>query len=153
METTTWTTGRLPVRIEGKISPEPTSGCWLWTAAVLPDGYAALWNGRRMAKAHRVIYELLRGPVPVGLDLDHLCRVRCCVNPDHLEPVTRRENIRRGVGPVAAHMAKTHCIYGHPFSGSNLIVYSSKPHHRRCRICTARHGRNYYLSARASGKR
>lgn len=72
--------------------------------------------------AHRRIYEMLRGPVPDDLTLDHLCRVRHCVNPAHLEPVSNRENVLRGVGPTAENARRTHCRRGHPFAGKNLIL-------------------------------
>lgn len=71
------------------------SDCWLWTGYVAAGGYGEFHLAGRTRKAHRVAYELLVGPVPEGLDLDHLCRVRRCVNPEHLEPVTRQENLRR----------------------------------------------------------
>jgi hypothetical protein len=76
---------------------EPNSGCWLWVGTWTSDGYPHIWNGVRKAneRAHRVSYELYVGLIPEGFTIDHLCRVRCCVNPDHLEPVTRAENIKR----------------------------------------------------------
>ena len=94
------------------------SGCWLWTASVRPSGYGQIWTRtvegrRRLLSAHRAVWEAARGPVPDGLDLDHLCRVRTCVNPDHLEPVTRKTNILRGLAPAAANARKTVCDKGH----------------------------------------
>lgn len=90
-----------------------TEECWLWTAAVDKAGYGRF--GDRYA--HRYVYELKVGPVPQGLQIDHLCRVRHCVNPDHLEPVTQRENILRSPISVAAVNArKTHCPRGHRYS-------------------------------------
>src|SRR4051812_35687163 len=84
-----------------KIFPEPMSGCWLWTGALNYNGYGTYsWaeeDGRHTYLAHRLVYIIERGPIPDGLQLDHLCRLRCCVNPDHLEPVTSGENARRGV--------------------------------------------------------
>ena len=83
------------------VSPEPMSGCWLWTGNVDRGGYARFnipaeprW---KLASAHRTSYEIFKGPIPEGLDIDHLCRVRCCVNPAHLEAVTTQENVIRGV--------------------------------------------------------
>jgi len=86
-----------------------------------------------MRQAHRVLYEWTVGPVPAGLELDHLCRVRRCVRPSHLEPVSRRENLLRGVTIPAAHVAKTHCPAGHPYVGANLEL---RPRgYRVCRTC------------------
>lgn len=86
----------LSARIEGKIERVTESGCWIWTAHCHNKGYGVVSVDRKMRLAHRMAYELTYGQVQKGLDLDHLCRVRCCVNPAHLEPVTRLENVRRG---------------------------------------------------------
>lgn len=110
-------------------------GCWI------PDGhrnngYAIFTFNGASSMAHRASWELLVGPIPEGLQLDHLCRVRACVNPDHLEPVTQRENTLRGVSPVAENARKTHCPQGHPFAGSNLRVEKAKyGSARRCLTC------------------
>src|SRR4051812_13783907 len=88
----------LAERLMGRVSMEPFSGCWLWTGTLTDHGYGILENGHGAGKgAHVVSYELHVGKIPEGLELDHLCRVRCCVNPRHLEPVTHYENMRRGV--------------------------------------------------------
>ena len=121
-------------RFETKYTPEPNSGCWIWDAAIDRKGYGRFQLNGRNAKASRVSYEMFVGPIPDGLTLDHLCRVRCCVNPLHLEPVTNRENIRRG--NTGQHNAvKTHCPQGHPYSGDNLVVH--KNGWRKCRACKA----------------
>lgn len=86
------------------------SGCWLWQSVIGKDGYGKFaTSGTTKPLAHRIAYELFVGPIPEGLQIDHLCRVRRCVNPEHLEPVTQLENVRRGIWAQA-----THCKYGHP---------------------------------------
>jgi len=113
---------------------DDTGDCWLWTGTISVNGYGHLtWNGKTV-RAHRFIYEALIGEVPVGLELDHLCRVRHCVNPRHLEPVTRQENVRRGVSPAAINAAKERCIRGHDLSGSNLYERPDGGG-RQCRAC------------------
>lgn len=77
---------------------DEATGCWIWQLAKMRNGYGQKWDGKRLVSAHRWHYEQVHGPVPVELDLDHLCRHRDCVNPAHLEPVTRLENVRRGAG-------------------------------------------------------
>ena len=113
---------------------ERTESCWLWTAALnMPEemnGGYGYWNNR---VAHRLAYEQLVGPIPEGMVLDHLCRVRRCVNPEHLEVVDRRTNNRRGVGFAGQNAAKTHCPQGHPYSEENLVNLASG--FRRCKQC------------------
>lgn len=105
------------------------NGCWLWTGARSSNGYGAVSIGGRVVGAHRAVYELLAGPIPAGLQLDHLCRVRRCVNPAHLEPVTARENQLRGV-----HGLKTHCPAGHPYDEENTYIHPGRGV-RDCRLC------------------
>nr|WP_202546322.1 HNH endonuclease signature motif containing protein [Streptomyces sp. SID2119] len=114
--------------------PADEIGCLLWTAHLKSSGYGEFTAyGRRNVPAHRFAYELLVGPIPSGLHLDHLCRERRCVRPDHLEPVTPGENVRRGEGVSAINARKTVCPQGHPLSGENLY---RKPDGRRvCRAC------------------
>lgn len=111
--------------------------CWLWTGNLEIGGYATLTiseNGRKIPRrVHRIMYEMFRGKIPPGMKLDHLCRVRHCVNPNHLEIVTDRENILRGNGVSAKNYAKTHCKRGHSLAGYNLIVRSGGG--RQCRTC------------------
>ena len=111
------------------------SGCWLWLHYVNASGYGywtKLINGRRHL-AHRVMYESRYGKIPTNLQLDHLCRNRRCVNPDHLEPVTARENILRGVGLAAKNAAKKICKRGHKLSGRNIYNCRGARHCRSCR--------------------
>ena len=113
---------------------EKTVGCWIWTACKTKFGYGWFQMGRQAGPrlAHRLAYESAVGPVPEGLTLDHLCRNRACVNPAHLEPVSRGTNVLRGVGFSAENARKTHCSSGHPYSGDNL---DRRPKSRRCREC------------------
>lgn len=106
-------------RFWAKVDKEGPGGCWLWAAYVNPDGYGEFWpTTDRHVGAHRYSYELNVGPIPEGLHIDHLCRVRNCVNPAHLEPVTCRENLLRGDTFQAANAAKTHCPQGHPYDST-----------------------------------
>ena len=113
------------------------SGCWLWVAGT-SSGYGRFYlNPRRRAtRAHRVAYEALIGPIPDGLTIDHLCRVRHCVNPSHMEPVTSRENTLRGNGPTAVHARQTYCRRGHEFTFENTYMEGRNKKRRRCRICS-----------------
>lgn len=97
--------------------------CWTWIGGTFTEGYGAFSPaaGRRV-RAHRYAYELVVGPIPEGLVLDHLCRNILCVNPAHLEPVTSGENVLRGEGPPAKRARQTHCKRGHPLSGPNLHI-------------------------------
>ena len=130
------------VILDGPIHRPELGPCWIWTASLNHAGYGWFWYDGRARLAHRVAYEALIGPIPAGLEPDHLCWTPACVNPHHLEPVTRAENAKRGNtglipgALVAARMrAKTHCPQGHEYSGDNL--YLSPKGYRSCRTCTA----------------
>lgn len=118
-----------------------TDSCWLFEGW-LQRGYGLVRNGKgRKMPAHRTAYEFYIGPVPDGLCLDHLCRVRNCVNPAHLEPVTVAENNRRGLGWSGRNVAKTHCPQGHPYDDQNTIRLQRGG--RRCRACNREQLRAY----------
>lgn len=103
--------------------------CWIWKAGKTRWGYGRIRIDGKRRYAHRLPYEDIHGPIPSGLEPDHLCRVRCCVNPDHLEPVTPLENAQRGI-----RHTKTHCIRGHALSGTNLLL-KRNGRQRNCRQC------------------
>lgn len=112
---------------------DKTDTCWNWT------GYLNLGYGVFKSKrAHRVAYEHLVGPIPEGLVIDHLCRNRACVNPEHMEPVTNKENVLRGIGPSAQAARLTHCVNGHELKPENLNILTSKKTRlkRRCGACS-----------------
>jgi hypothetical protein len=113
-------------------------GCWLWRASTSHGGYGqvnrGMPDGPRNTGAHRVAYELVKGPIPAGMHIDHLCRMPLCVNPAHLEAVTPRENMLRGRSPWADEARRTHCPLGHPYDEQNTIL--RRDGSRRCRVCT-----------------
>lgn len=123
-----------------------TSGdCWLWAGYVKPNGYATFYpgGGNHIPKVyvHRFAYEAFRGPIPEGFEVDHLCNIRHCVNPDHLEAVTKRENLdrrnathgwRRLPPPGRPRRLRTHCKHGHPFDEGNTYWHGG---YRYCRTC------------------
>lgn len=120
---------RLPDRFWAKVVPEPNSGCYLWTAAVMGKGYGYFhWDGRNQG-AHRVAYSILVGPIPEGFEVDHHCQTPLCVNPTHLEVVTSRENKRRQA------TRRTSCKEGHLFTLES--TYTTSAGYRVCRTCHA----------------
>lgn len=139
----TWPRQPLAERLLSRYTVDEETGCWLWTGNINSQGYGLILpNGsNQRLRAHRAMYELLVGPIPEGLTLDHLCHSadascvggsscqhRRCVNPAHLEPVTRGENVRRGAPPK-----RTHCPKGHPYDEAN--TYRRKSGGRVCRTC------------------
>jgi HNH endonuclease len=121
--------------------PEPNTGCWIWIGKRRRNGYGEASNPQRLA--HRVIYELMHGKIPRGLQIDHLCRNRWCVNPSHLEPVTIKENLRRGMGSTGIGFRSITCMRGH--------AYKPKRHRngtRHCQTCNTLHQRHRYYQNR-----
>ncbi len=110
--------------------------CWLSTRAVGTNGYTHIkMLNRQNRLLHRVAYELWIGPIPEGLTVDHLCRNKPCINPDHLEAVTPRTNVLRALGPAAIHAGQTHCTNGHEFTAANTLARSRTSGGRECREC------------------
>jgi hypothetical protein len=149
------------VDIHDQYATEPNSGCWLWLGAddgrkgygrVNPSKY-----GQR--QAHRVMYEMYKGPIPSGLIIDHKCKTPSCVNPDHMEPVTNLENMKRGryreglaLGGKAngkRQQAKTHCPSGHEYTVENTYIYNGW---RQCRPCHAARERKRRTALRMNGQ-
>lgn len=110
-------------------------GCWLYQGYLRPDGYGYARHDNKKVLLHRFVYEATKGSIPQGLVLDHLCRNRSCINPDHLEPVTHQTNILRGVGRAAEQARQTSCFRGHPFDEENTVRYGSNRRRRFCGTC------------------
>lgn len=122
---------------------EVADGCWMWTGAKhwFGHGSIAIPRTRRTAYAHRLAYEWFVGPIPEGLEIDHVCRVPSCVNPTHLEAVTHRENVQRG-NVRLIFGSRTHCVNGHPFSGENVRP-RGEGQGRVCVTCARERSRRY----------
>ena len=140
----------MPRGIFPRVTPEDrfwakvnkTSKCWLWIGRLDRLGYARFKIDGVATSIHRFAYQLLIGPIPVGLTLDHLCRVRHCVNPAHLEPVTQRDNTLRGETLNATNIKKTHCSRNHPYDLINTY-WRHNDGGRDCRKCMIIRQREY----------
>ena len=121
-------------------------GCWQWLGCISSaTGYGSFrYGSHNPGYAHRFAYELLVGPIPDGLSIDHLCRHPWCVKPAHMEACSIRTNILRSDNPCAINARKTHCSRGHPLAGSNLLRNTQRPHERRCRTCDNARQRQKY---------
>ncbi len=108
------------------------NNCWVFTGD-MSFGYGRTWYKNKHIQAHRLSYLLFNGELNSRLVIDHLCRNKACVNPEHLEQVTQKENVYRGFAPTAINARKTHCIHGHSLSGYNLIIREKE--YRQCRKC------------------
>ena len=128
-------------RIRALVREDPNTGCWIWTGSFAGSGYPTISVGGRKQAGHRVAYEAFIGPIPEGLELDHLCSTPTCVNPAHLEPVTHTENVLRGRSFAAVNARKSHCVNGHLYDARNTY---RRPNGRRdCRVCINQRVRRY----------
>jgi len=109
--------------------------CWIWQRYINDQGYGVVGHKGGTVRAHREMYEKMVRPIPEGLELDHLCRVRSCVNPDHLEPVTSAENIRRNESPTSVTVREGRCRRGHDLSGPDAVYVHTKTGKRQCKAC------------------
>lgn len=133
-------------------SVEKGPGCWNWNSSLSPNGYGFFQVAYKKVPSHRYSYLMCVGPIQKGMTIDHLCRNRICVNPAHLEQVTNKENILRGVGASAINAKKTHCKYGHAFTAENTEL--DPRGNRSCRTCSAQRGKQRWeriKNARANG--
>lgn len=124
--------------------------CWPWLGTIGATGYGEFSIRHRSYLAHRMAYMFMRGAIPDGLHIDHLCRNRKCVNPDHMEPVTMEENTRRGFGMCAKNRRKTHCKWGHEFTSEN--TYNGLVRNRPTRICITCRRRNGRETLQRNGR-
>ena len=120
-----------------------SDGCWIWTGFVDSKGYGR-WAAHGEERAHRASYVAMRGPIPEGTEIDHLCRVRRCINPTHMEAVPHSINVMRGESFSAHHSRKTHCTRGHLFDSDNTYRWANgKRKMRVCRTCRRERDRGY----------
>jgi len=148
------------VRFLENISVNDQTGCWDWIGSCQPSGYGQLNLQRedgaaRPELAHRISYRVFRGPIPTNINrptIDHLCRNRKCVNPEHLETVSNRENILRGTAPSAMYARRTHCNYGHEYTENNLARRSNR-RVRECKICKSNSQKKYKRNKKAKAVR
>lgn len=150
--TTDLSTPSAEVRFFSRVEGSPDyDDCWIWVGRIQPNGYGQFSVKHKHVYAHRWAYTHLIGEIPDGLELDHLCRVRACCNPWHLDPVTRQVNTLRGLaGDVAreAAKAKVACPNGHPYEGDSFYINAQNI--RVCRVCRRAKERSYYQRKRAS---
>ncbi len=137
----------MEARFWSKVAVVDASRCWWWLGSLSIGGYGKFRVGSQVKTAHRLSYEQWYGPIPQGLQIDHLCRVRSCVNPAHLEAVTPRINILRGISPSAIAARATHCPQQHPYSEDNTYYFRGGAE-RVCKICKSQNGHNSYMRSR-----
>jgi hypothetical protein len=145
---------RLPKKFWTRVAVDRVGNCWIWTGNINTLGYSVFWSNGAGVLGHRHAYLSLVGQHAPGLQLDHLCRRRHCVNPAHLEPVTIAENVRRGLAPLVNgrnQSDKTRCPAGHPYDEENTINVKTKAGYGRgCKECRRVHSRNWHRRKAAS---
>lgn len=137
---------QLPPELQRRLIVQGDRGCWIWTGYLNERGYGRVSYGGRYPYVHRLVWTLLADAIPVDRELDHLCKVKACANPAHLEPVTHQVNFERSLGELRAAAklrVKSHCKRGHPLSGDNLYVVP-KTGERCCRECRRAEARERY---------
>ena len=135
---------KIKAQIQRHIIIDEVNGCWLWQGDSVKGGYGRTVVDGRKWLAHRAAFTAYKGPIPEGLTLDHLCKRPPCCNPEHLEPVTMKENTMRGRSFSRINAEKTTCKNGHPLAGDNLYLYPDG--RRECRICIRNRGARRYES-------
>lgn len=145
---------RLPMRFWNRVNINLVSGCWEWNGSLSPGGYGIIgWKHRNSARAHRVSYQELVGPIKSGLVIDHLCRIKHCVNPAHLEAVTQSVNVRRGKAAESNRLRATRpCKRGHDFHASGDF-YRQSGGKRRCGPCARAYWLGKYYERKSSGSK
>ena len=141
----------LPSRIWNQVQPTPDS-CWFWLGPKHTHGYGLTTIDGRTRYAHRVMYENAIGPIPSGLQIDHLCEEKSCVNPEHLEAVTPYENCVRSEGTAKRGATQTHCKRGHEFTAENTYRPSTHPRRKECRTCKRNRTNAYKKRRRLADK-
>lgn len=120
--------------IERHVLKLPT-GCWQWTSVIERNGYGRVTVNYKAHLVHRYVYEQLVGKIPHGMQIDHICKHRSCVNPAHMEAVPPAENNARSSSPSALNARKTACVRGHRFTPENIYIPPKTPNKRHCRAC------------------
>lgn len=140
--------GRTPEPLNQRIRrlADKSGNCWLWTGRLDKDGYGRITVNQRPGRAHRVAYETFVGAIPEGMEIDHLCRVRHCVKPDHLEPVPHQLNVARAFSANDAERNPDECLHGHVLDESNAYLVQGS---RQCRECHRKRNREYAARKRA----
>jgi hypothetical protein len=142
-------------RLWPRFELKPDTGCWMWQGADNGKGYGQIWMNGRMRRVHRIAYLLTFGPLPADKQIDHLCRERACLNPEHMQVVSNRENVARGNGPGALAARTNRCKNGHEFTPENTYHYTHSQSKgggpgRRCNTCHAATNRAYKQRQKAA---